>query len=541
MKNLYRYFMSAVFIVTLLTIFVYLIFRIYFVLTTHFRWYELFFAISLLFAEGFLIIHSIGYFLNVTMVYKKFAGFTYALEKPILKSYPPIAIVVASYKEPLDVLRDTLVCFYNLNYPNKNLYFLDDTRYDLPWDTEENKLKYKKDIEQLCQTYDVNLFRAPWHGAKAGMLNDFLLFSSGKKRKEFELQTYSKAKFLGKEKYLIVFDADMNPFPDFIESLIDIMEKQPDVAFAQTPQYYSNFQFNRVAKAAGLQQAIFYEYICEGKDLHGAMFCCGTNVIYRREALEDVAGFDETSVTEDFATSLKIHRNGWRSVYLNKVSAFGMGPEDLGGYFKQQFRWARGTLGIFRELPKEFLFNFRKYTLGQWWEYLLSSTHYFIGFAYFCMIIFPILFLFFDLPSYFADPLTYAAVFIPYIFLTLWMFIYTLKQREYKAGDIFIVLLLNAISFPVFIQAACAALLGTKSSFGITPKGGSHSLGLKSFIPQITMALLCIAASVWGLARIYFEQENIYGLGINVFWSLYNFAMISSFLYFNHSPDEALV
>lgn len=506
----------------------------------HFSFLEGILTVGLLGAEGFILIHSLGYFFNVFRVINQAGNFTPIIEEPKLGSYPPVAIVVASYKEPLTILKDTLVCFYNLSYPNKHLYFLDDTRYDLPWDTPENKLKYCRSIEELCQSLDVNLFRAKWHGAKAGMLNDFLQFLSKKKREGFEFYPYAKITSHEVEKYLIVFDADMNPLPDFVEYLVDIMEKRPKVAFTQTPQYYTNFEFNRVARAAGLQQAIFYEFICEGKSQQGAMFCCGTNVIYRRQALEEVGGFDEDSVTEDFSTSLKFHKGGWESMYLNKVSAFGMGPEDLGAFFKQQFRWARGTIGVFKKLPKEFFLYFRKYSINQWWEYFLSSTHYFIGVVFFIMVLFPIIYLFFNVPSYLADPVIYACAFLPYISLSILMFIWTLKKKHYKISSILSVFIFNAVSFPVFIKAAISALLGIKAGFEVTPKSGSAILSLRSLMPQISLGLLCVLAIVWGIQRLYYEREPFYGLFLNVFWTVYNFFSLSSILYFNHSEESHL-
>jgi len=530
-------FVLSLLFVTFLTIFSYLFARVFLILISSFSYIEAILTSTLLMAEGFILIHALGYFLNVFRVIKQSGSFNPILEEPKLGSYPPVAVVVASYKEPINVLKDTLVCFYNLSYPNKHLYFLDDTRYDLPWDTSENKLKYRQSIEELCRSLEVNLFRANWHGAKAGMLNDFLQFLSGNAREDFDFYPFSPIKSEKTEKYLIVFDADMNPLPDFVEYLVDIMEKNPKVAFTQTPQYYSNFEFNRVARASGLQQAVFYEFICEGKSQQGAMFCCGTNVIYRIEALEDVGGFDEESVTEDFATSLKFHKGGWESMYLNKVSAFGMGPEDLGAFFKQQFRWARGTIGVFRSLPKEFFHYFRKYSVNQWWEHFLSSTHYFIGMVFFIMVLFPIIYLFFNVPSYLADPIIYASAFLPYIILSTWMFIWTLKKRHYTTNDILSVFIFNAIAFPVFIKAAVSALLGIKAGFGITPKDGSKILSLRFLIPQTLMALWCFSAVVWGIQRLYFEREPFYGLLLNVFWTLYNFLLISSFLYFNHSEE----
>lgn len=536
-KETQFFFLSLLFF-TFIAIFGYLGTRIFIVLSFPLSFIEELLTISLLLAESFILLHSIGYFLNVFRVLKSNSSFTSIVKEPTLTSYPPVAIAVASYKEPLNVLRDTLICFYNLNYPNKHLYFLDDTRYDLPWDTPENKLKYRQSIEELCQSLDINLFRANWHGAKAGMLNDFLQFLAGKTREDFLFYPYSKIKSAEPEKYLIVFDADMNPIPDFVEYVVDVMEKDPKVAFTQTPQYYSNFEFNRVARASGLQQAIFYEFICEGKNEQGAMFCCGTNVIYRREALDEVGGFDETSVTEDFSTSLRFHKLGWKSRYVNRVSAFGMGPEDLGAFFKQQFRWARGTVGIFANLIKEFFVAFHKYSVNQWWEYFLSSTHYFIGMVYLTMVMFPIIFLFFNMPSYLANPIIYLCAFVPYIILSMTMFMWMLKKKHYQISDIYIVLLLNAVSFPVFIKASISALLGISSSFGITPKGGSTILSLQSLMPQIFIALLCVSAIVWGMQRLYYEREPFYGLLMNVFWTLYNFMSISAFLYFNHSEEE---
>lgn len=538
MNRIKKFFILGLLFLTFITIFIYLIVRIFLLITSEPTLSDGILAICLLLIEAYILVHALGYFLNIYRVSKESSLQRPILEDPKLASYPPVAIVVASYKEPLNILKDNLVCFYNLRYPNKHLYCLDDTRYDLPWDTEENKLKYRESVNELCKSLNINLFRAHWHGAKAGMLNDFLEHLDGKTKEGFEFHQYAKTKSQEPEKYLIVFDVDMNPLPDFVEYLVDIMEKKPKCAFTQTPQYYSNFEFNRVARASGMQQAVFYEFICEGKSKQGAMFCCGTNVIFRREALMEVGGFDEHSVTEDFATSLKIHKLGWESIYLNKVSAFGMGPEDLGGLFKQQFRWARGTLGVLKTLPKEFFLEFRKYSLNQWWEYFLSSTHYLIGFIFFAMIAFPVLYLFFNIPKYQADPLIYTSAFVPYITMTLFMFIWTLKKRNYRVKDIVLVFLLNAISFPIFIKAAFSALLGMKVSFGITPKTGSTVLSFKSLWPQIITALICISAFVWGIMRLYYEREPFYGLLINMFWTFYNFLMISSFLYFNHAEEK---
>ena len=144
--------------------------------------------------------------------------------------------------------------------------------------------RYRIAIEELCRRIQVNLFRRRWRGAKAGMINDFLEYSEGRPPEGCRLHQFQTASTPGSEKYIAIFDADMNPLPDFAEWLVRIMEEDPKIAFVQTPQYYSNFEKNRVARAAGLQQVIFYEYVCEGKSAQDAMFCCGTNVMFRSRA-----------------------------------------------------------------------------------------------------------------------------------------------------------------------------------------------------------------------------------------------------------------
>ncbi len=62
---------------------------------------------------------------------------------------------------------------------------------------------------------------------------------------------------------------------------------------------------------AWAQQAFFFGPIAAAKDATGGMFCCGTNVVFRRDALADVGGFPEDSITEDYLLSVRLHERGW--------------------------------------------------------------------------------------------------------------------------------------------------------------------------------------------------------------------------------------
>ncbi|MDP3284264.1 MAG: glycosyltransferase family 2 protein [Desulfobacterales bacterium] len=520
----------------------YLMARTLVIIFSDYLWYEIALAWLLLFAETFIFIHGVGYFLEIYHAASHHDTLNKSRElAPTLTAYPPVAIIVSSFKEPLPVVEDTLLSFYNLTYPNKRIYFLDDTRYDLPVDDHESMKSYRLAIDDLCRRIGVNLFRRKWRGAKAGMVNDFLDFLEGRPKDGFEFYPFSGEEKKDTEKYIIIFDADQNPFPNFVEPLVAKMEADLKLAFIQTPQYYTNFEQNRVANASGLQQAVFYEYICEGKSIQDAMFCCGTNVIFSREALMDVGGFDESSVTEDFATSLKFHMNGWKSAYHSDVLAFGMGPEDLGGYFKQQFRWALGTVGLLRQILAHFIRNPRKLPFIKWWEYFLSSTHYFIGLVFLILVICPILYLFFGVPTYFARPEIYVIFFLPYIGITIYTFFQTLRERQYRPWDIVKGQLLMAITFPVYIKASLCALFGYKGRFVVTPKGSSAALPLRDLWAQLILAALSFSAVVWGINRLIYEREPIAALIVNMVWCLYHFMILSSVFYFNNPEGKIIV
>lgn len=519
---------------------IYLIVRTVLFILTDLVWYEKLLSVALLFCEFFILMHGFGYFRNVINSIRAPQRATdddWIL--PVLDSYPPIAVIVSSYREPIEIVENTLICFRNMTYPNKHLYFLDDTRYDVPAGQTPEMAQYRQDIDSMCQRLEVNMFRRKWHGAKAGMINDFLDFLAGRLKEGFVLSRFELFPSSEPEKYIAIFDADMNPLPDFAEGIVRRMEERPNLAFIQTPQYYTNFETNRVARAAGLQQVIFYEFICEGKSSQDAMFCCGTNVMFRREALEAVGGFDETSVTEDFATSMKFHMKGWNSAYLNKICAFGMGPQDLGGYFKQQFRWALGTVGLVRTTIGEIIANPKSLSPFKIWEYFVSGTHYFTGWVFFILWLAPVLYLFLGIPSFFAHPEIFLLIFFPYLTLTLFTFLFTLRQRGYSTKDLFIGVVLTTVCFPVYMKASAQAVMGVKGSFGITPKGGSTSLPLIAIWPQITTVVIAFVAIVWGINRFYYTGLDGPALLVNGLWCTYNMAIISVVFYFNNpEPDQ---
>jgi len=458
-------------------------------------------ATLLVLGEFFVILHGVGYSINIFRSYR-YSKTNKAIDKRMSGERPLVAILVAARHEPKHILEETFICLRNLKYDNKEIYLLDDSSDE----------KYKREANELSKDLDIKIFRRrSRHGAKAGIVNDCL-------------------KTLN-HKYIVIFDADQNPLPEFLNKIVPIMENDDKLAFIQTPQFYTNADEGRVAKAASFQQAVFYEYICEGKSTQGAMFCCGTNIIFRREALRDVGGLDESTVTEDFATSLKLHQKKWKSLYYNHTYAFGMAPVNLTGYLKQQYRWANGTISVLKNILWGLLRHPASLKFSQWWEYFLSGSYYIVGLAFFILMLFPVLYLLFGVPSFFAKPQVYILAFFPYILLSTGVFYFALRQRNYTVKDLFLGQMLGVVTFSVYIRAAVSSLVGVRTDFGITEKTKSAAIPYVRLWPQLSFLFLNYIAIVWGLNRFLYELDP--AIVINCFWALYHCCILCAVFYFN--------
>jgi cellulose synthase (UDP-forming) len=499
-----RMLINSMIVTALIAIMVYVVTRAVLVGAAKYSGIDMITSWLLIAGEFFIILHGIGYTLNIVRAYKyrKVEDDGERIAHSELSDEPWVAVLVAARHEPREVLQETFTALINLNYKNKRIYFLDDS-------SEE---RYKKEAEGLCAELGIELFRRKVrHGAKAGIINDRL---EGLR-----------------EKYIAIFDADQTPMPDFMKRVVPLLQADTSLAFVQTPQFYTNIDESRVARAAAFQQAVFYEYICEGKSSQDAMFCCGTNIIFRRTALVGAGGMDESTVTEDFATSLKLHREKWRSLYYDHVNAFGMGPVNLSGYFQQQFRWANGTIDVLKRVIKGVFADPKSLNARQWWEYLLSGSYYLIGLAYLMLMAFPILYLLFEVPSFFAKPEVYFLAFLPYFLLSMSVFYFILKERNYSGRDLFLGQLLGSITFSVYVRAAFSALTGRKTGFGITSKTKSAAIPYKLLWPQISLMGLNYIALVWGINRFIYERQP--AVIINCFWAFFHCALLSSLFYFN--------
>ena len=102
----------------------YFLARTIFVLSAQYGRLEKTLAFLFLIAEIFVMFQAFGYFSTIYKLSRK-----KWIEPNIgtLKNFPSVAVLTPSRHEPKNVLENTVMSLYNLDYPNKTVYILDDS------------------------------------------------------------------------------------------------------------------------------------------------------------------------------------------------------------------------------------------------------------------------------------------------------------------------------------------------------------------------------------------------------------------------------
>jgi cellulose synthase (UDP-forming) len=369
---------------------------------------------------------------------------------------PTIDVFITVYGEPLDIVLGTIRAARDMRIPHK-VWVLDDGDSDA--------------LRDAAAAEGVGYLRRREHKhAKAGNVNAGLARTDGE--------------------FVVILDADHVPSPDFLVRALPYMHDD-DVAFVQTPQAFPSAK-GLVATGTAEAQRIFYELVCPGKNKFNAVFCVGTNVIFRRSALDEIGGLDTDSNSEDIWTSIQLHRRGWRSVFVSETLARGIAPDNLLAYFKQQFRWSYGG---FEVLLRGGLFRRRTgLTLDQRFQYLLTGTNYLLSLSVLVFMFVPSMYLLFGVSPVEANTTTWLLHYAP--FYALVVLVTWLQTGGFKPAAV----ITSIGSAPVVARALLMVLLRRKASWTVTNARSGKLPGVELVLPQIAMMLLNVVAIGVGLS-----------------------------------------
>lgn len=387
---------------------------------------------------------------------------------------PSIDVFITVYGEPLEFVLITMRAVRDMRVAH-NTWVLDDGEND--------------DVRAACAAEGVGYLRRKEHlHAKAGNINAAL------RRTDAE--------------FVVIFDADHVPSPDFLLRALPHMQ-DAQVAFVQTPQAFPSAQ-GLVAQGAAESQRIFYELVLPGRNHFNAVFCVGTNVIFRRAALDEIHGMHTASNSEDIWTSIELHRRGWRSFFVPEVLARGLAPDSLLPYFKQQFRWAYGA---FEVLLRGGLYRRKGLTLDQRFQYSLAGVNYLLSVAALVLMCLPAVFLLFGISPIRADTSTWLVHYAPFYFLIMLVTVVQLGGFKLSA----IVTSLGAA--PVHVRALIMAIFKRHVRWTVTNTGPAGLPGVELVLPHVALLLLNAVAIAVGVRTLPLRGTDVAAVGLSIGWA----------------------
>jgi cellulose synthase (UDP-forming) len=240
-----------------------------------------------------------------------FSGRRTPVVRPVPRLAHEVDVYVCTYDESAEILRSTLLGCQAMVHPHTT-WLLDDGR--------------RPEMQALAAEYGARYLTRPDNAhAKAGNINHALPRTTGD--------------------LVLVLDADHVPMPDALDAVVGYFD-DPDVALVQTPHDFSNHDSIQHYEQGRHEQSVFFHVVCPGKDRHGAAFWCGSGGVLRREALLEIGGVATETIAEDFHSTIKLHRSGWRTRFHDEIIVQGRAPVDLAAYLLQRDRWARGNLAV---------------------------------------------------------------------------------------------------------------------------------------------------------------------------------------------------
>jgi cellulose synthase (UDP-forming) len=360
-----------------------------------------------------------------------------------------VDVYVCTYDEPSEVIAATLAGCRALTYPHTT-YLLDDGR--------------RPEMEELAKIAGAEYLTRPDNShAKAGNINAAL------GRTEGEL--------------VLMLDADHVPMPDAVDAMVGYFDDER-MALVQSPHDFFNHDSVQHYVVGRHEQSLFYRVVCPGKDRHGAAYWCGSAALIRRQALLEIGGVATETIAEDFHTTIRMQRGGWKSRYHDEVLVQGLAPHDLDGYLLQRDRWARGNLAVFT-LPESPL-RAKELRPLQRLSYFASLAAYFAPpMRLLLMLTLGLVMWTGELPMK-ISVVALAALWLPYVTLNLGAGA-ALARGYMKIGE---TAHYELLTMEIYTRALRCIFRPGHTAFKVTPKQGTGGGGIES-VRKLRLVLFC--------------------------------------------------
>lgn len=241
---------------------------------------------------------------------------------------PFISILIPCHNEAV-VIKETVENILNVDYENYEIIVIDDRSTD---DTKDAVLELEKKYDKVkALIRDKNAYPG-----KSAVLNDAIKLAKG-------------------EAYL-VFDADAKIKPNFIKTLLTKYEGD-DVGAIQARKVIINADQNFLT-ACQYNEYVMDTHLQVGRDaVKGAVELRGNGELIKKNALLNIGGWNNETITDDLDMSTRLHIKGWDIRFVQDAIVYEEGVVTFSALVRQRRRWVEGSIRRYLEYIWDVLFT----------------------------------------------------------------------------------------------------------------------------------------------------------------------------------------
>ncbi len=233
---------------------------------------------------------------------------------------PKVSVLIPAWNEEVGILK-TLRSVLSARYSSFEVVVINDGSTD---NTHHLVTEFIEQYEQSGSKVDIHYVRVP-NGGKAKAMNAGLKIAKGE--------------------IIITIDADSIMKPCAIEQFVKRFNDSRVGAVA------GNVVVGNRRKPIELMQQLEYMFgffFKRAESNFGSVYIIGgAAAAYRKTALIEVGGFDESIITEDVELSMRLLNHGFKTRYAAQAVVFTEGPSDWKALARQRLRWKYGRLLTF--------------------------------------------------------------------------------------------------------------------------------------------------------------------------------------------------
>lgn len=242
---------------------------------------------------------------------------------PVEKNYayqPFVSILIPAHNEAV-VIDKTIENIMKINYPKYEIIVIDDRSTDNTAQVLESICSQYTNVKYFSRTQDA-------FPGKSAVLNDALKIARGEA--------------------ILVFDADARVRPDFLRELVPALEPQ-QVGAVQARKVIINREQNFLTRCQDNEMAVDTHFQVGRDAVKGAVELRGNGELIKREALEDVGGWNIYTITDDLDLSTRLQIKGWDVRFCSDVCVYEEGVPSYLPLLKQRRRWIEGSIRRYLE------------------------------------------------------------------------------------------------------------------------------------------------------------------------------------------------